>query len=42
MQAGQGTEPECLVPVGLAVGNDGQVKNVMIQQLCSLFGTLKF
>ena len=26
MQAGQATEPECLVAVGLAAGDDGQVR----------------
>ena len=27
-QAGQATEPECLVAVGLAAGDDGQVRHV--------------
>ena len=29
-QAGQATEPECLVAVGLAAGEDGQVHTCLI------------
>ena len=28
IQAGQATEPECLVAVGLAAGDDGQVRRI--------------
>ena len=32
LQAGQATEPECLVAVGLAAGDDGQVRKITCMQ----------
>ncbi len=36
-QAGQATEPECLVAVGLAAGDDGQVQRLRYASSLRLF-----